>query len=333
MQREETVMTYRAVVLADSIASGVRLTTMEVTFPRFILAELNTHRTFSRNSASSRAIPVERRIAQVRENPFVPEAFTQNRKGMQADVTLDDAEQSIAEKIWRKAAESACDTAEELALLGVHKQHANRILEPYVWHTVVISATEFANFFALRTDKAAQPEMQIIAKMMLEAYEASVPRELEPGDWHLPYVDVAHEGPGRRPMIYALPGVPMTAEFIPPEMTTHQVAALIAQSFKPYIAASVTRCAAVSYERQSAERPLEELLKRHDELLAAGHMSPFEHQARVATHEEMQDYASWFAIDHPEAGLNFTKGFIGNFRAPFLQYRKTLPGEAVWRSR
>ena len=279
-------MTYAAKIIADSIAQDTRLTTMEVCFPRFILAEFNTHRVFSRNSASSRAIPVEKRIAQVRENPFVPEAFTKNQKGMQADVTLADAQQSTAEMIWRKAAENACVEAEALAKLGVHKQHANRLLEPFVWHTVVVTSTEWENFFRLRTDKAAQPEMQIIAKLMREVYEASEPRELHPGMWHLPYVDEQDRE---------------WAQTIntPPDVTL--------------LAVSVVRCAAVSYERQHAARSWEDLLVRHDNLAAARHWSPFEHQAKVADRSRGE-------LPRP-----------GNFRPPWTQYRKTFEGESVWK--
>lgn len=284
-------MTYSAKILADSIARDVRLTTMEVCFPRFILAEFNTHRVLSRNSASSRAIPVEKRIEQVRANPFVPEAFTKNKRGMQADEGVDAHGQSDARDAWLRASEWACREAEFLAGLGVHKQHANRLLEPFCWHTVVVSATDWDNFFALRTHKAAQPEMQIIAKMMKEAYDRSEPRELRPVEWrsawHLPYVgeqDIReiydwHNAVGDRP----------------PE----QVA----------LATSVVRCAAVSYERQHADRTVHDIIARHDALAAAGHWSPFEHQAKVAGEE----------LPRP-----------GNFRPPWTQYRKTFEGEAVF---
>jgi thymidylate synthase ThyX len=267
---------------------------MEVTVPRFILAEFNTHRVFSRNSASSRAIPVERRIAQVRESPFVPEAFTKNRKGMQATGSLEDRDAEDARNAWLRAAENACHEAQNLMNLGVHKQHANRILEPYVWHTVVVSATEWENFFALRTHKDAQPEMQIVAKMMREAYEASAPRAVESGAWHLPYV----EG---RDVVAANVWGQVEGDCTPDRL-------LLAQS--------VVRCAAVSYERQHAERTYSETMKRHDDLLSAGHMSPFEHQAQV-------DPKAFGACDQ----------WAGNFRKPWFQYRKMLRGEGVWRPR
>lgn len=287
-------MTYAAKIVADSIA-GTRLTSIEVTFPRFILAEFNTHRVFSRNSASSRAIPVEKRIAQVRSNPFVPEAFSKNRKGMQAEENIASQTAEAARETWLAQSRAACDAAERLALLDVHKQHANRILEPFVWHTVIVTATEWENFFALRTDKAAQPEMQITAKLMRDAMEASTPRKLVHGDWHLPYYDEKVDFEA----VYDWYSKGGEAE------PTDVIRAM-----------SVVRCAAVSYERQQASRPISEYLSRHDDLLAAGHMSPFEHQALVN-----------------EKAFGVCDLYSGNFRKPWMQYRKMLRGEAVWRPR
>lgn len=275
-------MTYSAKILADSEAgpNNTRLTSMEVTFPRFILAEFNTHRVFSRNSASSRAIPVEKRIEQVRTNPFVPEAFGKNRKGMQATEDLDEMSLGEARLEWLLARDAAAESAERLVKIGTHKQHANRLLEPFCWHTVVVTSTEWENFFALRTDKAAQPEMQKIANLMREVYEASKPRRLHEGMWHLPYVE-AYADSGPKTQID--------------------------------IAKSVVRCAAVSYDRQHAERTVEDLLMRHDNLAAAGHWSPFEHQAKVAEKSRGE-------LPRP-----------GNFRPPWTQYRKMFKGESVWR--
>jgi len=278
---------YDAKVVCDSIACGVRLTTMLVTFPRFVLAEFNTHRVLSRNSASSRAIPVERRIKQVLDNPFVPEAFTVNRRGMQATETLDDRDGSKARDAWLRARDAAVEQAEALVNLGVHKQHANRLLEPFCWHTVVVTATEWGNFFALRCHPAAQPEMQITAGLMRDAREASTPTLLGVDEWHLPFVA-------------GLMGAPCWR----------------LDADKQLRKISVVRCAAVSYERQDVERTPEECAERHAALAVAGHWSPFEHQARVMSEYEMQR--------HPY-------GFIGNFKSPWLQYRKTFSGEAVFR--
>src|SRR6188474_2541487 len=126
-------MAYSVKVLADSLAvrgkHTSRLTTMEVTLPRIVLAEFNTHRVFSRNSASSRAIPVEKRIAAIEADPFEPEAFGKNQKGMQASQDLSSDDDVMARAAWRKACADAIISAKTLATLGVHKQLANRIIE------------------------------------------------------------------------------------------------------------------------------------------------------------------------------------------------------------
>ena len=142
---------FKAEILADSISSkGHRLTTMKVTFPRFILAEFNTHRMFSRNSASSRAIPFNKMVRMVEENPFIPIAWQKDHKGMQGSEYLDYKEPSaIAE--WLRARNAAVRFATDLNKdHNVTKQLVNRLLEPFMWHTVIVSATEFSNFFKLR---------------------------------------------------------------------------------------------------------------------------------------------------------------------------------------
>lgn len=288
---------YNAKVLADSIADGVRLTTMEVTFPRFILAEFNTHRMFSRNSASSRAIPVETRIAQVLSNPFIPEAFAKNQKGMQAKENIDTLANVRAKDVWLTALHDAVQAAQRLVELGVHKQHANRLLEPFCWHTVVVSSTEWDNFYNLRQDKHAQPEMQITAKLMKQAHDASVPHPMKPFEWHLPYVT-------------------------PEERATHAEHALIMLS--------VVKCAAVSFERQEAERTFEQVTTRYLQMRDLAHWSPFEHQARMALPDDVKRYG--ISLAKYEGGVEMFEApaFLGNFRWPWIQYRKTYENEAVW---
>lgn len=290
---------YKATVIADSITRGVRLTTMEVTFPRFILAEFNTHRVFSRNSASSRAIPVGRRIEQVRTDPFVPESFGKNQAGMQATSELTGDDATKAREVWKRVADECLRGAEELAELGAHKQHANRLIELFSWHTVVVTSTEWSNFFALRDHADAQPEMQITARAMREAHgllrgsvNASTPVPLADGEWHLPYVD--------RDLIGSV-------------------------DEKTLLAQSVVSCAAVSYERQSAERTAEQFRARHQSLLESRHWSPFEHQAQVGDEFDLFNHAS-FRWD--KQTKSWKAEFVGNLRAPWVQYRKQLPGEA-----
>ena len=147
-----------ATIIADSKNEfGNRITTMVATFPRYILAELNTHRMFSRNSASSRAIPFEKMLKSVEENPFIPIAWQKDHKGMQGGEYILPAshenDKPCAEDLqsqWLEARDSAVYNAKLLANYGTTKQLCNRLLEPFMWHTVIITATEWENFFALR---------------------------------------------------------------------------------------------------------------------------------------------------------------------------------------
>lgn len=183
-----------AKVIEDSISPhGKRITTLQLRYPRMILSELNTHRTFSRSSSSSRAIPVAKMIAQVRNDPAMPVHFGANQPGMQAKAELEGADRSKAIFLWCQAAERAAEIAEQMEKLGLHKQVANRILEPFQFMSTIVTATEWDNFFALRDHEDAQPEIRVLAQAMRACMEASHPtvrsfsHEYESG-WHLPYI-------------------------------------------------------------------------------------------------------------------------------------------------
>lgn len=235
------------------------MTTLEVTFPRMVLSEFNTHRVFSRNSASSRAIPIEKQIDRVRDNPFVPDAFEQNQKGMQGGEVLDETRQIRARMAWLLGLERAIDTAEMLADTHVHKQWVNRILEPYMWQTVIVTATEWDNFFKLRISAEAQPEIRQIAVFMKEAMDESQPRETASHEWHLPLVDEAD-----------LDEIEENHEEYAPDGTgAVQLARLV----------SAGRCARVSYLTHDGKRDLSADVQLAKRLVSDGHMSPLEHQA------------------------------------------------------
>jgi hypothetical protein len=135
-----------AKILADSVApGGERLTTVQATFPRFILAELNTHRLLSRNSASSRAIPTAKLLDQVRSNPVLPVYWGKNQSGMHAQEELDQYQKAEAEHEIRLCANHVANVVESLGRARLHKQSANRYLEPWMWHTAILSATEWDN--------------------------------------------------------------------------------------------------------------------------------------------------------------------------------------------
>lgn len=238
-------MSYSVQILADSIANNVRLVTLAATYPRIIHSEMMTHRNFSRNAASSRAVPVEKSIERVLADPFVPEAFAKNVKGMQGGEELANDEQAAARGLWTGAMIDATVNARALAKLGVHKHWANRLLEPWSWITTVITATEWENFFALRCHPAAAPEFQKIAGMIRLAMAESQPEKLAVGGWHLPFVQ--------------------ESEMYLPD--AHLVKL------------SVARCARVSYLTHDGKRDVETDLALYEKLLTNGHLSPFEHAA------------------------------------------------------
>ena len=302
------MQTIRATMIADSLINGVRVSTVEMIFPRFILAELNTHRVFSRNSASSRARSVKRTFAEVMEAPFVPAPFTRNMKGM-SGCTLDPEDQVGCESYWLRARDAAVLSALDLMvgeekrtdLIGddvtkfldvldaydmeadtpsVHKQHVNRILEPYMYHTAIVSSTEWDNFFELRIEAAAQPEMYELAVAVKETYDASQPVER---DIHLPY----HEGED--------------------SITAFDVKR------------SVASCATVSYKAPSElnDAAVERI---YSGMFADKHMSPFEHQAiHPAKLDELAPLMGWELPENvDECDLH------GNFRPGVVQLRKVL---------
>ncbi len=250
-------MTISAIVLADSTTTtGTRLTTFQLRYHRFVHSELLTHRAFSRNSSSSRAIPVERMIGWVKVDPAIPVEWGRNQKGMQAKELLTTSEALAAELVWLEARDSAIRYTERLLEIGVHKQIANRILEPWHHIAVVLTATQFANWFALRNHPDAQPEIRELAKAMEKAYRTSSPAYLRAGEWHLPYVTEA-------------------------ERARYRVEVLVK--------VSVARCARVSYMKHDGEpATVDEELALHDKLAVAVplHSSPAEHQATpLAPHE------------------------------------------------
>lgn len=247
-------MTYSVKILLDSIntATGDRITTWELSYPRFVHAELMTHRKFSRNAASSRAIPIQKMIKQVIDDPVVPKWMGKNQAGMQANQELTGWRKVLATWLWLQLRWFAIAGAWTLWKIGLHKQIANRILEPWMFITIILTATEFKNWFKLRAHKDAQPEIRWVAEQMLEAYTASKPQELKFGEWHIPMLQ---------------PGENKTTD-------TSKMANLLK--------ISVGRCARISYLTHDGRRDTKEDVALHDRLVQSGHWSPFEHQA-IAT--------------------------------------------------
>lgn len=248
-----------AKVIADSITEqGDRLTTMEVVFHRYILAEFNTHRMFSRNSASSRAIPIEKQLKRIREDLAYPFEFGSNQAGMQAGPPLKGLKLKVARGAWKAASILAVNSAKALMKLGVHKQVTNRLLEPFMWHTVIVTATDYENFFGLRDNALAQPEIHELARLMRRAYRNSQPILLTRKDWHLPYID---EGDWMDWMSWE-------------NGTTGDAIG----DFKKISAA---RCARVSYLTHDGKRDFDKDIELYERLTSASpaHASPLEHVA------------------------------------------------------
>lgn len=195
----------KVTILADSIEriGNNRITTWQLTFPRFILAEMNTHRILSKNSASSRAIPFNKMVEQVENDPFIPIKWMKDHKGMQGEEFItDERELESCKRAWLRARNNSLADARNLNHhslystegkltndVNVTKQLCNRLLEPFLWHTIILTGTEFENFFALRAHPMAEIHLQDLAYKMLDVYNASTPKELKAGQWHIPFGD------------------------------------------------------------------------------------------------------------------------------------------------
>ncbi len=254
-------MTISAKVICDSISPvGKRLTTFELTYPRFIHAEFMTHRQFSRNAASSRAIPTRKMIKMVRADPATPIFWGKNKKGMSPVEEISEDNIKCAKIVWLDALDSAIERAQFLYKLGVHKQIVNRILEPWKHITVICTATEYSNFYSLRRHADAQQEIHELADRMHEAHEKSDPKILSIYDAHMPYIDDEdrkinyenYDGQSANEMFYDLMNI------------------------------SVARCARVSYLTHAGKRDHYKDHELFGQLLTGsghGHWSPFEHVA------------------------------------------------------
>ncbi len=293
-------MTITAKVIADSIGyKGQRITTFSLHYPRFIHSELMTHRVFSRNSSSSRAIPVQKMIDKIIADPVIPVFWGRNQPGMQATAELSneprdlggiviESEQAEATRVWLDAMHAAIFRVKILEKLGVHKQITNRPLEPYMHQDTVVTATYWGNWYNLRYHKDAQPEIKVLAEVMLKAHNESTPVILKPGEWHLPYV----------------------FDFEKKVM-----------SINDQLIASSARCARVSYMNHEGKPvTLEEDKKTFGRLLGGGastldpkHASPAEHQAKYPEDLDLIDSFMW-----PHLCSNLQN---------WVQHRKLIRGE------
>lgn len=247
-------MSFKANIIKHSISPDRKeIVTYELRYPRFIHGEVMTHRVFSRNAMSSRAIPVSKMIKQVWSDPAMPVYWGANQSGMQAAVELAGWRLTAVKLLWKAAAKTVCCFAWAFNKLGLHKQIANRILETFQWMTTLVTATEWDNFFELRDHNDAQPEFRHLARMMRVAKHTSQPTPLRLGEWHLPYVG---------------------------QMGIQQYG--LAAALKM----STARCARVSYLTHDGQEPSFAADIKLFERLAVSrpiHASPLEHQATPGT--------------------------------------------------
>lgn len=320
-------MTIDAKIIAHSVApNGQQIVTFELQYPRFILAEFNTHRIFSRNSASSRAIPVKTIIDQVRNNPAMPIHWGANQSGMQAKERLSRAMEISATWLWRQAADVAARIAGNMEKLGLHKQVTNRILEPFQTMKTVMTATCMDNFFWLRNHEDAQPEIRELARLMWEALQKSTPFELKPGEWHVPYVWIGRNDKGE--IAYGLETGEVTADGLK---------VYDELSLDNALKVSSSCCAQVSYRK--LDDTLEKAQMVYKRLVESEpvHASPFEHQATPMKYktsreslvaflsgelDEAEDGRAWQdGVTHVDRSDNLWSGnFIG-----WIQHRQLIP--------
>ena len=298
--KERVLSQYKATVIADSISSVThkRITTFELEFPRIILAEFNTHNALSKNASSSRAIPVPTMLKQVRENPAFPARFGAANTGMQDKGPHTDLveiemgtihEVGSPEYIWETAAHIASEIAESYHNAGYAKQICNRLIEPFQMMKVVMTATELNNLFWLRDHSAADPTIAVLVRLIKEAFEASTPVVLQPGEWHVPYYNSGYWKPSRKANVYDEKGI-----------STEIHVDSFGHSLEHALVISASCCAQVSYRKlddtiEKARGVVARLNLQGEEPDQPVHASPLEHQATpIAKHDKVvcNDYGN-----------------------------------------
>lgn len=323
-----------AEIVADSInPAGDRVTTFLLTYPRFIHGELMTHRLFSRNSASSRAIPFKTMVESISVDPFIPIAWQRDHKGMQGTEYFEDFEEIYElEKEWLFAREEAVSYAISMNSRGCTKQLVNRLLEPFAWHTVLVTATEYDNFFDLRCPKlyhaasgltfnslrdwnsvdneiqwnglscmhpentsGAEIHIQTLAEAMWDAMNDTAPNILNNDEWHMPFMGNFNT----EKLLEMSKGDVNEFEIICRKIAT-------------------ARAARLSYMTFDGEINYEKDIELHDMLLESKHLSPFEHCCKVPNAKELSSISGGFTHVDKDSRL-----WSGNIKG-FIQYRHLI---------
>ncbi len=303
-----------AKVIADSInQKGIRMTTFELNFHRYILAEANTHRMLSKNAASSRAIPLQSIIHQIMNEPAIPVHWGTNNPGMQSKSEMSLENQVIAKEKWIEAMHKMIESANILGDkngLNMHKQNVNRLLEAFTMTKQVLTGTTFANLLNLRDHDDAQPEFRVLASCIKECLEQSKPELLVPGEWHVPYVATKRNSIGN--LEYWSNDTKIDLD------TARKI--------------SASCCAQVSYRKldDTIEKALDifGMLHLEDDKNRHKHSSPVEHQGTP-----IDEYNIPFNPNSWEPGVTHVRRdgslWSGNLQG-WIQYRQLIPNESVW---
>ncbi len=321
-------MSISAEIIADSMSEhGRRITTFLLRYPRFFHAELMTHRVFSRNASSSRAIPVKKLVADIRKDPAMFEFWGANEKGMQASKELTGKALKAVQFLWLVGMWIMTTIALVADRLGAHKQTVNRMIEPWSHITVVVTSTDYGNWFALRDHPDAMPEVMWLARHMHEHYVHNQPELLRPGQWHLPFIDgIIHQ---QIDDYMATAWYEATGTQIPDDMLRDTNDSWIEVARQ----VSVARCARTSYRtHDNRVATIPEELALYTRLIDREplHASPTEHQATPDREHDvlvqnLGDNGTPLGSPTLETRWWFPHE-QGNF-VGWRQFRKQLPGE------
>jgi len=303
-------ITAKVIAYSRCKRTGRKIATFEFYYPRFIHGELMTHRLFSRNAASSRAIPIKKMIEQVKTNPAFPIHWGRNQAGMQAQEELNPILRKVAIYLWKNAAQLAAGAAEGMDRIGLHKQVVNRVLEPFQIMKTVVTSTCWENWNWLRFHKDAQPEIKELARVAIEALDSAEPFDLEPGDWHLPYIYTVRDLEGR--IRYFDKPLGLMTEY----------------TLEDALMVSASCCAQVSFRALNDDlQKAKDIYKRLVESEPV-HASPFEHQATPIDLEffcfdcQSSGDADWPAgVTHLDRQGRFWSGNL----LGFVQHRQLIP--------
>lgn len=304
---------------------GTNVATFLLTIPRVMLPELTRHRNFSFSVESSRAKSIEKVIEDIVKNKYYPD-WTINKKGMSGDKLSDINQRKRANEKVDFLANTIINVV-ELSLkdeLGIHKQNANRYLEPFQYIDVIVtgSLTDWLAFLELRHPQGdlinkcedsephginysfpAQSEIQNIAIKVWNILKDAEPNYLEPGEYHLPYRLENDE------RVYTI---------------------------EEQLSYASSKCATISFGNHSEDNKtkanLDNTNRLYKRLINHKHWSPLEHCLRVPTKEEVMSKAfdSITVIDENGIAKRKLGKYVSNISNHYwIQHRKEVENRDV----